>query len=75
MTRRHFLDLRQGDRFRFVAGGPTYRRAENVGKGEEARARLERLQGDRWVHAGMQEYDGCMVIPIEDDDSREGDRP
>jgi hypothetical protein len=63
----HFLTLHPGDCFRYEADGPLYRRGLNLGKKGEERATVERWVGSAWVPAGTQDYQGCMVIPVDDE--------
>ena len=67
MSRGHFLTLHPGDCFRYAQDGPLYRRARDAGKKGEERASVERWDGSAWVAAGIQEYQGCMVIPADDE--------
>jgi hypothetical protein len=74
LSRLHFLTLHPGDRFRYEADGPLYRRGPDLGKKGEERATVERWNNQDWVPAGTQDYQGCMVLPVDEPEEKEAPR-
>lgn len=64
MTRRHILTLDVGDRFRFAPEGPAFRRAPDS---KEGQVMVEQLDGKGRGLKSLLEYEGCFVLPVEDE--------
>lgn len=63
MAKIHFLTLDVGDRFRFRDDGPTFERAPD----REGKVMVRKAGEPRQAPAAILEFEGCYVIPIDDD--------
>lgn len=68
-NRVHFLMLDPGDLFRYDQKGAVFRRGPDT---RDGRATVEAALGHGWRPAVIQEYEGCFVIPIDDDEPEDG---